>query len=152
MSSKAKQILLWLMIISSALLFVYFIQRNQGKSAEKISYNRALTTIKNKDISEVFIKQNTVELTNKNKEKFYTELDSSDSSRDSIVNAVNKVNEENPDSITYNFEQASSGIFWVVLMNALPFLLLVGFLIFTLRQMQAGGNKALSFGTARYLQ
>ena len=40
-------------------------------------------------------------------------------------------------------------LFWIVLINALPFLLLIGFLAFTLRQMQAGGNKALSFGKSR---
>jgi cell division protease FtsH len=38
---------------------------------------------------------------------------------------------------------------WLILINALPFLLLIGFLAFTLRQMQAGGNKALSFGKSK---
>jgi cell division protease FtsH len=35
------------------------------------------------------------------------------------------------------------------LLNALPLFLLVGVLIFIMRQMQAGGNKALSFGKSR---
>src|SRR5205085_2495272 len=34
-------------------------------------------------------------------------------------------------------------------LNALPLLLLVGFCLFLMRQMQAGGNKALSFGKSR---
>jgi cell division protease FtsH len=39
---------------------------------------------------------------------------------------------------------------WVAfLLNAAPLLLLVGFWIFMMRQMQAGGNKALSFGKSR---
>jgi cell division protease FtsH len=39
---------------------------------------------------------------------------------------------------------------WVsFLLNAAPLLLLVGFWIFMMRQMQAGGNKALSFGKSR---
>jgi len=33
--------------------------------------------------------------------------------------------------------------------NASPFLLLIGFWIFMMRQMQSGGNKALSFGKSR---
>src|SRR3989304_1470378 len=33
--------------------------------------------------------------------------------------------------------------------NLLPLLLLIGFWIFIMRQMQAGGNKALSFGKSR---
>jgi len=39
---------------------------------------------------------------------------------------------------------------WVsFLLTAAPLLLLVGFLIFMMRQMQAGGNKALSFGKSK---
>jgi cell division protease FtsH len=39
---------------------------------------------------------------------------------------------------------------WVLLLlNGLPLLLLVGFCLFLMRQMQAGGNKALSFGKSR---
>ena len=137
------------MIISSALLFVYFIQRNQGKSATELSFDKAMTQIRNKDISKILVKQDSLELTNKSNEKFVTKLDASDASRKILLDAADEVNKEKPDSIETNLEQASSGIFWVVLMNALPFLLLVGFLIFTLRQMQAGGNKALSFGKSR---
>ncbi len=39
---------------------------------------------------------------------------------------------------------------WVTLLiNAVPFLLLLAFWIFMMRQMQSGGNKALSFGKSR---
>jgi cell division protease FtsH len=42
-----------------------------------------------------------------------------------------------------------SGDWLIILLNALPLLLLVGFCLFLMRQMQAGGNKALSFGKSR---
>jgi cell division protease FtsH len=39
---------------------------------------------------------------------------------------------------------------WVsILINAIPFVLLLAFWIFMMRQMQSGGNKALSFGKSR---
>jgi cell division protease FtsH len=45
-------------------------------------------------------------------------------------------------------ESSSSG--WVsLLVNASPFILLLAFWIFMMRQMQSGGNKALSFGKSR---
>ena len=143
MSSKAKQILLWLMIISSALLFVYFIQKTQTKGSTEISFDQGLAQIRNKDIKEVFLKQTQAELTNKSDAKLYINLDTSDAPRDAILKAADE------SGTTVKLEPASSGYFWILLMNALPFLLLVGFLIFTLRQMQAGGNKALSFGKSR---
>jgi cell division protease FtsH len=44
---------------------------------------------------------------------------------------------------------ASSSLVWSLLVWWGPVLLLVGFWIFMLRQMQSGGNKALSFGKSR---
>ncbi len=143
MSSKAKQILLWLMIISSSLLFVYFLQSKQGKSPQELSFDKALTQIRNKDISDLTLKQDVLELTNKNGEKLTAKLDATDAPRESILKAA----DETGTKVT--LEPASSGWGWIVLINALPFLLLIGFLAFTLRQMQAGGNKALSFGKSK---
>jgi cell division protease FtsH len=149
LSSKAKQVLLWLMIISSAMLFVWFLQSKQGKNPSELSYDEALTRIRNKEISEVLIKQDALELTNKDKEKFFTKLDASDATRTNLLGSIDEINKEKPSSIKTTLEQSSSGWGWIVLINALPFLLLIGFLAFTLRQMQAGGNKALSFGKSR---
>ncbi len=145
LSSKAKQVLLWLMIISSSLLFVYFLQSKQGKNPQEISFDKALTFLKNKEVTEAVVRQDTLELTTRsNNEKFTAKLDSSDSTRDQIYAAA----KESPET-KINLEPASSGWGWILLINALPFLLLIGFLAFTLRQMQAGGNKALSFGKSK---
>ena len=143
MSSKAKQVLLWLMIISSAMLFVYFLNGRQAKNPQELPFNEAITRIRNKDTSEVNIKQSQVELVDKNQNKFFAQLDASDAPREAILKAADEAGTK------VNLEAASSGLFWIVLINALPFLLLIGFLAFTLRQMQAGGNKALSFGKSR---
>ena len=143
MSSKAKQVLLWLTIISTALLFVYFLNSKQTKNPTELSYDIASTRIENKEISEVLLKGDSVELTDKNKEKFFTKLDTSDAPREAILKSAKDA------GITVKFEQASSGLFWIVLINALPFLLLIGLVLFTMRQMQAGGNKALSFGKSK---
>jgi cell division protease FtsH len=137
------------MIISSAMLFVWFLQSKQGKNPSELSYDEALTRIRNKDIAEVLIKQDSLELTNKDKEKFFTKLDASDATRTNLLGSIDEINKEKPGSIKTNLEQSSSNWGWIVLINALPFLLLIGFLAFTLRQMQAGGNKALSFGKSR---
>ncbi|MGI8885021.1 MAG: ATP-dependent zinc metalloprotease FtsH [Pyrinomonadaceae bacterium] len=149
MSSKAKQVLLWLMIISSALLFVWFLQTKQTKNPQDLTIDLAITRIENKEFKEAFFKQGGVEFVDANKNKFVTTI-GSDATRETLVKAITDFNKANPSSqVTFNEEQSSSGWGWVVLINLLPFLLLIGFLIFTLRQMQAGGNKALSFGKSR---
>ena len=131
------------MIISSAMLFVWFLQSKQTKNPQELSFDTALTQIKNKDIKEAVIKQDLLELTNKSGEKLTAKLDSNDATRKEIYDAAKET------GTTINLEPASQGWGWLVLINALPFLLLIGFLAFTLRQMQAGGNKALSFGKSR---
>ena len=143
MSSKAKQILLWLVIISSAMVFAYFLQSKQDKNPAELTYDQAATRIENKETSEVFFKQDSIELTDKSGNKYFTKLDSSNAPREALL----KTAKDAGTSIKY--DQASSGWGWILLINALPFLLLIGFLAFTLRQMQAGGNKALSFGKSR---
>ncbi len=143
MNSKARQVFLWLMIISSALLFVWYLQGKQSKPAQELSFDAALTQIRNKDIKELTMKSDTLELVNMADEKLSAKLDASDATRDQIYAAVAGTDTK------VLLEQSSSGIGWLFLINLLPFLLLVGFLAFTLRQMQAGGNKALSFGKSK---
>ncbi|MFM9904406.1 MAG: ATP-dependent zinc metalloprotease FtsH [Pyrinomonadaceae bacterium] len=143
MSSKAKQVLLWLMIISSALVFVWYLQTKQTTPPKELSFDAAMTQIRNKDIKEVTVKQDTLELTNKSDVKSTAKLDTSDSTRDQIFAAAKETD------TVIKLEPPSSGLGWLVLINALPFILLMGFLAFTLRQMQAGGNKALSFGKSK---
>ena len=143
LSSKAKQVLLWLMIISSALLFVYFLQSKQAKNPQEVSFDQVLTRTGNKEVSELTLKQSQVDVVTKSGEKFFAPLDSSDAPREAILTAAKE------SGAKINLEPASSGWGWILLINALPFLLLIGFLAFTLRQMQAGGNKALSFGKSK---
>jgi len=50
---------------------------------------------------------------------------------------------------TIRIKPVSRGDWTAMLLNLLPLVLLVAFWIFMMRQMQAGGNKALSFGKSR---
>ncbi len=149
MSSKAKQVLLWLMIISSVLVFVWYLQTKQSTPPKDMSIDMAITRIGNKEIKEAAFKQSQVEFLDSNNVKWVTTL-GSDATRALLVKKIDDFNQQNPSNlIKTNEEQVSSGLGWLVLVNALPFLLLMGFLAFTLRQMQAGGNKALSFGKSK---
>jgi cell division protease FtsH len=52
-------------------------------------------------------------------------------------------------SVPIKVKEVRSGDWLLIVLNALPLVLLVGFCLFLMRQMQAGGNKALSFGKSR---
>lgn len=136
------------MIISSSLLFVYFLQSKQGKNPQELTLDQTVTRIKNKDIKEASFKASQVDVVDKEGVKYFATI-GSDATRESLLKEITAVNEANPSYIKTTDEPQSSGWGWILLINALPFLLLIGFLAFTLRQMQAGGNKALSFGKSK---
>ncbi|MFV0389228.1 MAG: ATP-dependent zinc metalloprotease FtsH [Pyrinomonadaceae bacterium] len=148
MNSKAKQILLWVMIISITLLFVWFLQNKQGKAPEELSVDTAVARINNKDFKSVHFGQSQVEFEDQNGKKFYTTI-GSDPVREQILTATSNVNNERPQTIKVTEEAASSGWGWILALQLLPILIIFGILAFTLRQMQAGGNKALSFGKSK---
>ena len=51
--------------------------------------------------------------------------------------------------VDVDIKEASSSNWISIVINAVPFILLFAFWIFMMRQMQSGGNKALSFGKSR---
>jgi cell division protease FtsH len=52
-------------------------------------------------------------------------------------------------NVVMTIKDTSSGNWMSFLLNASPFIVLLAFWIFMMRQMQSGGNKALSFGKSR---
>jgi cell division protease FtsH len=137
------------MIISLALVFVWFLQSKQTKTAQDMTIDMAVTRIDNKEFKSAAFKQTQVEFTDANDAKYVTTI-GSDATREMLLKKIDDFNTNNPSArIKTDEEAASSGLGWLVLINVLPFLLLIGFLAFTLRQMQAGGNKALSFGKSK---
>jgi len=136
------------LIISGVIAAAYYVNGKQAKAAESLSADMAITKINNKEIKKALFKADSVEFTDQNGAKFVTTI-GSDPGREMLLNEVKKVNAENQNYIEYNEEAQSSGWGLILLVQFLPFVLLIGFLLFTLRQMQAGGNKALSFGKSK---
>src|ERR687890_2004652 len=128
-----------------------FVTNRQGKDAKQLAYGELVDKVRNGQITELTIKQAEVVSVDKDKNEFKTPIEGDKIKGDLAALA----NEKGPDgqphvaSKKVNIEAATSGAFWSILMWWGPVLLLVGFWIFMLRQMQSGGNKALSFGKSR---
>jgi cell division protease FtsH len=151
LNSKARQISLWLVVIASVVLFLWFLRTKQEKPAQELTIDAAIERINNKDFKQAYFRESSIEFTDVNGNKFYTTL-GSNATRELFIKKIDEFNAANRGTsavIENKEEPASSGFGWLLLIQILPFLLLVGFLVFTLRQMQAGGNKALSFGKSK---
>jgi cell division protease FtsH len=74
------------------------------------------------------------------KDQFHTTIGSNYEDLEKAMEAAN---------VNFSIKDQQGNILWPILINAGPFVLLIGFWFFMMRQMQSGGNKALSFGKSR---
>jgi cell division protease FtsH len=146
-SSTIKTIMFWLFIILlGVLLWTLVSKSGQSAREEEPSYSEFMAQVDRGNVKEVtlYLSPTSYEVEGEWREpskKFRTTIfkesapDLAKTLRDKqVLISVKEVNRAD----------------WVsFLLNAAPLLLLVGFWIFMMRQMQAGGNKALSFGKSR---
>ena len=144
MSSRVKQIVFWIVIIASVVIFYQLFARTQGAGAKQLSYDQAVSKIEAGEIGKLNQSQSRLNLEDKNGNKFYTTIEASnDSLKTQILNLAKSKN------VTTEIDEGTSSLFWSIAFGWLPVILFIGFWIFMFRQMQAGGNKALSFGKSR---
>jgi cell division protease FtsH len=147
-SSTAKTILFWLSIVLLGVMLWRLVSANgQAAREDTPSYSEFMAHVDQGDVKEVtmYLAPNSYEMQGEyvkpaNK-KFRTTIFKED--------APNLTKQLREKSVLINVKEVRSGDWLIILLNALPLLLLVGFCLFLMRQMQAGGNKALSFGKSR---
>jgi cell division protease FtsH len=147
-SSTAKTILFWLSIVLLGVMLWRLVSANgQAAREDTPSYSEFMVHVEQGDVKEVtmYLAPNSYEMQGEyakpaNK-KFRTTIFKED--------APNLTKQLRDKQVAINVKEVRSGDWLIILLNALPLLLLVGFCLFLMRQMQAGGNKALSFGKSR---
>jgi cell division protease FtsH len=151
LSSTARQLIFWVLILVGAVMLYQFVTNRQGKDAKQLAYGELVDKVRNGQITELTIKQAEVVSVDKDKNEFRTPIEGDKIKGDlaALANEKDANGQPHVGSKKVNIEAATSGAFWSILMWWGPVLLLVGFWIFMLRQMQSGGNKALSFGKSR---
>ncbi len=126
-----------------------FVVNKQGKDAKPLPYGQLVKMVQDGKIAELTIKASEVVSIDKDKTEFKTPIEG-DAIKNTLMAEATKTDDKGTQRVPKaQIEPATSGAFWSILMWWGPVLLLVGFWIFMLRQMQSGGNKALSFGKSR---
>ncbi len=147
MSSTARQIIFWLLIIAGALL-IYKLVNPGSKNTENIDLTALYQKIDNNELKQVIVKQTeTVAIDNNSGKEYHIQLTNETAKNDLIKEAKEVVNGKS--RVPKVEEESGNSYLWPALYYLLPFVLIFGFWIFMLRQMQSGGNKALSFGKSR---
>lgn len=137
-----KSFFIWTMI-AIILVSVFLSTRNIGTNApsQTLSYSELLTTAQNGGVKEVTIEETKVVGFTQNGEKFVVNKGRFDPDLGSDLSEA---------GVQVFYDQESDGFsFSGLLLNLLPPLVILGIVLFMMRQMQGGGRGALSFGKSR---
>ena len=144
MNSTLKSLLFWMVLVVVGVLIWQFSNSLQSKEND-ISFSKFMKNVEDKQVVNVMITGNEITGTlagtaGNGSEKFRTYAPAQ------YEGLANKLESQGVD-IKAKAETASP---WATLLYSwAPILLMIGFWIFIMRQMQSGGNKALSFGKSR---
>ncbi|MBM3814797.1 MAG: ATP-dependent metallopeptidase FtsH/Yme1/Tma family protein [Acidimicrobiia bacterium] len=142
MNSNVKTAVFWVVLICLAVLLWAVVQSGKSPKQENLTFTNFLNEIKDERIKTVEIAGNEVKGTFRDdpNKGFRTVIP---------LNYPDIYNQLRDSKVNVTIKETSSGNWASILINAIPFILLLAFWIFMMRQMQSGGNKALSFGKSR---
>ncbi|MGD0428431.1 MAG: ATP-dependent zinc metalloprotease FtsH [Candidatus Acidiferrales bacterium] len=147
MNSTVRTILFWLLMILLAVV-LWRMASTGGQSAhdDEPNYTNFLAKVQNNGVKDVqiYLSPNSAELQGEYREggKFRGVTIAN-----TAIPDVTKVLQDH--NVIYNYKEVKNADWLTFLVNFGPLLLLVLFWVFMMKQMQAGGNKALSFGKSR---
>ncbi len=142
MNSTVKTAVFWVVMLCTAILLWQVVRTGQGAQPTNYKFSEFRKAVVNGEIQTVTM-TNEIELsgTLKGGDALFTTT--IPPNYPDIIELLNSHNVE------IDVKPSSTPAWASFLINALPFILLFGFWIFMMRQMQAGGNKAMSFGKSR---
>ncbi len=146
LSSTARQIIFWLLIVAGALL-LYKLVNPQGKNSQQIDLTVLDQKIQSGELKSLTVKQNETVAVDQRGQEYRVQL-TNDAAKNDILKAARE-NVNSKPRVEKVEEESGSSYIWPMLITWAPLLFIIGIWVFMLRQMQSGGNKALSFGKSR---
>jgi cell division protease FtsH len=143
-NSTVKTIMFWVFILVCLMLLWTVVQKSTGMSGKdsEVSYSELLDKIDAGQVENVAIQDTELHGHMKgSKDPFHTTINSG--SIDSLIKELRA------NKVSFTIKPVQSNMLVPILLNAGPFVLLGVIWFFFMRQMQSGGNKALSFGKSR---
>src|SRR5260221_6417027 len=142
MNSNVKTVIFWFVLICVAVLMWTVVKQGRTKQDQPLTFTQFMNQVEAGKVKSVQITGNEVRgVFSDDGSGLHTLVPTSypelfKALRDKGVNV--------------EIKDAGAGNYWIkMLINAIPLVLLLAFWDFMMRQMQSGGNKALSFGKSR---
>jgi cell division protease FtsH len=146
LSSTARQIVFWLLIIAGAVL-LYKLVNPRGSSYQNVDLVKLDQMIQAGELKQLTVKQTETVAIDVHNQEYRVALSNEPAKNDLLKSAREIVNGK--PRVAKVEEESSGSYVWPMLITWAPLLFIIAIWIFMLRQMQSGGNKALSFGKSR---
>ncbi|MBD3270230.1 ATP-dependent zinc metalloprotease FtsH [Candidatus Peregrinibacteria bacterium] len=137
-----------LLAIVFAVSAIFLIMNPNSAEKEKVSLNTFIEDVQDGEVAEIQIDSdnNRIDATKIDGSQIYTFKESS-STLDDLLEDV-------PENVTKDIQieviPQGNNTFWMnLLISVVPFLLLIGFFVFMMRQAQSSNNQAMSFGKSK---
>jgi len=141
-NSTIKTAIFWVVMICTAVLLWSVVKSGSPGREKTYTFTQFIDEVQAGNVSEVTI-SNGNQVTGKLKNSSVTLRTTIPTNYPDIYKLLQEK------KVNIDVKQADSNNWVTLLVNASPFILLIAFWIFMMRQMQTGGNKALSFGKSR---
>ncbi|GIU79520.1 MAG: ATP-dependent zinc metalloprotease FtsH [Bryobacteraceae bacterium] len=140
MNSNVKTAIFWVVLVCIAVLLWTVVKTNTGRQVSELSFTDFIKQVEAGRVVEVTIAGTEVSGKLQGNAEIRTVIPPG---YDKVYDLLTEKN------VVTRIKEPSTGNWVTILVNAVPFVLLLAFWIFMMRQMQSGGNKALSFGKSR---
>ncbi|HMK75853.1 MAG TPA: ATP-dependent zinc metalloprotease FtsH [Thermodesulfobacteriota bacterium] len=138
MSSLYKNLIFWAIIVILMVLLFQLFSKPRQTAVEK-NYSDFISTVENNRVQEAEIRGRNIIWRDKEGKRFKTYAPEDPE----IIKLLRDK------GVVINVKKEEESPFWNILISSLPVIILVGVLLFFIRQMQIGGGKALSFGKSK---
>jgi cell division protease FtsH len=142
LNSTVRHIIFWIVLASGAILLYQVFSKATGRTESQFEYTELMEMITSKQVKSATIEDTKITGDLVSNQKFKSEI-IGDQTRDRVAEAMRQ------NGVKVKFDPTSSNVWLLNLLTYLPILIIIGLWIFMIRQMQSGGNKALSFGKSR---
>ncbi len=141
MNSTVKTVVFWLAIVLSAFLLWQVVKAGtSGQKEKEVNFSQFMSDVDQSKVKEVTISSQEVHGKYADGSGFHTTAP---------VNYPDMIKTLGDKGVSMNFRDINAGSWPSWLLNLAPLVLLAALWFFMIRQMQTGGNKALSFGKSR---
>ena len=141
MNSAVKNIIFWVVMAVTALLIWAVVKSSTGERVQDLTFTQFTNEVNKDNVRDVTIAGTDVTGTfKKDNSHFKATIPSN-------YPDLYKALQDKNVNVTIKDNSGTSWTTWLA--NGLPLILILGLWIFIMRQMQSGGNKALSFGKSR---